>query len=520
MDLREIDASGPFKRSSRMPLDAVVRLHFEGTVAYQNGFAANVSATGMFVKHPDPPGLGTRLVFEFVIGEQRKPVQGAGIVAWVRERYEGPGRPAGIGIQFTEVDAQSRQHVAEALFEYLEMSLGAESPDAGEEAPAAARGRALEPLPPELEASLSEAQEPAPAPVPEPPPAPLPPARPTRSFAMATPVDGIEAQPDFSPAIPPDAAPAAADTRRATFSYATPSAEPEVASAETDDERIDRLVRAALSEEPLVGVETGAAASVKPSRSLPLWVWIAAGFVLLGAGWAGWQYWLAPGAKTERLPPAATASAAPTPAPRPPLSAVAAPQTTLADAVGATDAARTAPEIPLPRGVAPPAEPDAEGEPSEGAPVAAAATPPATAPAATPAPDAATDRSAPAVEPMPTEEGQPRARAVNDIDWTEATGVTVVTIAGDGPFPAGSFSYSEIGGEKARVLVRFKGLELPYRKASLPVGTAAVSGIRTGWHDRPGGAEQHIVIDLAGAHVRLEGFEALGSRIVLKLAAR
>ena len=52
--MREIDASGPFKRSTRMPLDAVVRLHFEGTVAYQNGFAANVSATGMFVKHPAP----------------------------------------------------------------------------------------------------------------------------------------------------------------------------------------------------------------------------------------------------------------------------------------------------------------------------------------------------------------------------------------------------------------------------------------------------------------------------------
>ncbi len=518
MDLREIDASGPFKRSTRMPLDAVVRLHFEGTVAYQNGFAANVSATGMFVKHPDPPPLGVRLVFEFVIGEQRKPVQGAGIVAWVRERYDGPGRPAGIGIQFTEVDAQSRQHLAEALFEFLEMSLGAESLDAGEEEPVVAR--ALEPLPPELEANLTEEQEAAPEPVPEPLPASPPPARPTRSFAMATPVDGIEAPPDFSPAIPPDVAPTSAEARRATFSYATPSAEPEVAPAESDDERIDRLVRAALSEEPLVGIETGAAASVKASRNLPLWVWVAAGFVLLGAGWAGWQYWLAPRAKAERLPPAAAASAAPTPAPRPPLSAVAAPQTTLADTVGATDAAQTAPEIPLPRGVAPPADAGAADEASEGAPVAAAATPLATAAAPTPARDAAPDRSAPAVEPMPAEEGQPRARSVSDIDWTEATGVTVVTIAGDGPFPAGSFSYSEIGGEKARVLVRFKGLELPFRKSSLPVGTAAVAGIRTGWHDRPGGAEQHIVIDLAGAGVRLEGFESLGSRIVLKLAVR
>ena len=32
----EEGATGDFQRSTRMPLDAVVRLHFEGTVAYQN----------------------------------------------------------------------------------------------------------------------------------------------------------------------------------------------------------------------------------------------------------------------------------------------------------------------------------------------------------------------------------------------------------------------------------------------------------------------------------------------------
>ena len=68
------NVSGEFQRSTRMPLDAVVRLHFQGTVAYQNGFAANVSATGMFVKHPAPPPLGTQLVFEFNLGADRKPV--------------------------------------------------------------------------------------------------------------------------------------------------------------------------------------------------------------------------------------------------------------------------------------------------------------------------------------------------------------------------------------------------------------------------------------------------------------
>jgi len=121
------NVSGEFQRSTRMPLDAVVRLHFQGTVAYQNGFAANVSATGMFVKHPAPPPLGTQLVFEFNLGAERKPVQGAGEVVWVRDKYLGPGQPAGVGIRFLQLDSQSRDHIAEALFEYLEQSLTEDS---------------------------------------------------------------------------------------------------------------------------------------------------------------------------------------------------------------------------------------------------------------------------------------------------------------------------------------------------------------------------------------------------------
>ena len=71
--------------------------------------------------------LGTSLVFEFNLGPQRKPVQGSGEVVWVRERYLGPGQPAGIGIRFSQLDAQSRDHIAEALFEFLERSLAEDS---------------------------------------------------------------------------------------------------------------------------------------------------------------------------------------------------------------------------------------------------------------------------------------------------------------------------------------------------------------------------------------------------------
>jgi uncharacterized protein (TIGR02266 family) len=517
MDLREFDASGPFKRSTRMPLDAVVRLHFEGTVAYQNGFAANVSATGMFVKHPDPPPIGTRLVFEFVTGEQRKPVQGAGLVAWVRERYEGPGRPAGIGIQFTEVDSQSRQHIAEALFEFLEASLGGEDleREAGPEP-----SPALPALVPLAAAPPAEAE-------PEPPYG----ARPAPTFAMAIPAGAAEPPSGFSPAIPPDPpvppVPEPARDRRATFSYADSAPEP--AATESEEARVERLVRNALAEEPFAG-----AAAARSEDAGGRWIAIAVVAVLLAVGgWAAWRYLSSKTPAPER-PTATAALPAPTPTPRPPLAAVAEPQTTLAAAVGATDAAVTAPETPLPAG----APADDAGDEGEATPANDAndandannagktgdASVPADAePDPTPAAPVVKPRPIPpatAAAAAPADEGAPRARALTDIDWTEATGITVVTLAGDGVFPVGSYSYSEIGDDKPRVLVRFKGLDLAYRKAGLTVGTGAVAAIRTGWHDRPGGAEQHVVIDLAGGNVRLEGFEALGSRIVLKLAAR
>ena len=51
-----------FYRTTRMPLDAVVRLHFEGTVAYQNGFAANVIADVLNESRLVPKGWGDATV--------------------------------------------------------------------------------------------------------------------------------------------------------------------------------------------------------------------------------------------------------------------------------------------------------------------------------------------------------------------------------------------------------------------------------------------------------------------------
>lgn len=312
-----------FGRATRVPLESVVRLHFEGEVSYQNGFSANLSATGMFVKHPEPHPIGSRLVFECLIGQKRQPVQGSGQVVWVRPRYEGPGLPAGMGIEFLDLDNQSRDHLTEALFEYLEESLSGlvfageteeeivpeatESPGGGGEvlaAPSAAPEMEVWEAPSTPpEAFHPEAGEPAPAflaaePFP-PPPAPV------SAESLATPA---------APVWLPDAA------------VAPPFEEPAAAWSETEDD---------------YGL-TPATGHRRP------WLWgaLAAGVVIAAA--AGWFWWPRP-AGTPAAPAAAVAEDAAQPAPAPVAErAVAEPVAEPATADSAAAVAAAAPSSPAP----------------------------------------------------------------------------------------------------------------------------------------------------------------------------
>jgi uncharacterized protein (TIGR02266 family) len=453
-----------FHRSTRMPLDAVVRLHFEGTVAYQNGFAANVSALGMFVKHPDPPAIGTRLVFEFVLGEERKPVQGGGIVTWARERYEGPGRPAGVGIQFTELDALSRQHIAEALFEFLETQLGvdvADHPDVPNLLAAIPTSTVVE-MPGEDAAPAGGADEPQ---------AEL----------------GFEASDDAGAAVVPRPAAAAPAPFRLFGDSPAGGGSFGVDEAETPREE---LFSPLTPPEPMdLGESSYGAAR---SRERPLWQPLAIAAGIAAAGFAGWWFLAGPGAEARQTaaPPPVTA-AEPAPAPRPPLDPQPGPGTTLAEAVGAmppeaaspaagTEAEATAEEPVVPAATTPPAR-------------AAAAAPPATAPAAG------------------------RATRVTDIRWRAVAGGTDVTLVGDGDFRAGSYRWFEMRDARPRVLVRLVGMAAGYPRASLDAGTLELAGIRVGYHEKPGGNELHVVLDLSSLDIEVAGVEASGGELLVRL---
>ena len=494
------NVSGEFQRSTRMPLEAVVRLHFQGTVAYQNGFAANVSATGMFVKHPAPPPLGTQLVFEFHIGAARKPVQGAGEVVWVRERYLGPGQPAGVGVHFLQLDTQSRDHVAEALFEYLEQSLGDNSllDDSG-----MSYGSAT----PAAEAAAPKAAAVG-APFADPGasgtvrievPAGLAGSAAVAAPTAAQPFDlaSLEKLPQRSAlAVPPEA--------KRPFSVFSPLDE---ADPQTAD-----IVREALRDEPpLPSIAAAAAVSARPGSP-----WRMVLLILALAGAAGTFAWYQWGSKVRagRSGSATGALASPTePAPvsppagrRPePLAAAPAPGTTLVQEVG-IDPRALSPAAAQPRSGATTAPPE---EPSD---VAVAAADAAGAPA----------EARP--EQLPVPQNLARARRLLGIDWNESgepPGQTTLMLAGDAAFATGSFSYSEIGGENPRVLIKLKNMENPYRGPAPHGGGGLVRGVRTGFHVTTTGNEIHVVVDLARSGVRVVSLAPSGSdgsALTLRLA--
>lgn len=460
------DSSLPdFHRSTRMPLDAVVRLHFEGTVAYQNGFAANVSATGMFVKHPDPPPLGTRLVFEFVLGEERKPVQGAGVVAWAREKYEGPGRPAGIGIQFTEVDPLSRQHIAEALFAFLETQLGDELAESKDVVDLVATTSTRTPVDLVRAMGREEEEERAAA---QPPPAPSP--APPRAGPLLRDIDVAEAQPAPFRIFEEEAeVPAAAEGGLFT---------PEIPPDEIAPLR---------------------AAAQRKAKSP--WPAIAIGAAVAVGGVALWWFLAGPGSIPEPAPAVETTPAPrPAPPPRPALSPEPGTGATLAEVVGAAGA--KAPE-PLPVETAPPAAapaPEVEAEP--------AAQQPAPQPAAAP----------PAPAPVPA--AGARISRVSAIEWEEASGLTVVVLTGDAPIVSGSYRWNEIRDANPRVLFRFTQMAAGYPKTLLQAGTPELKQVRVGYHEKPAGNELHVVLDLAAPNVEVASVEAAGNRLYVRLAGR
>lgn len=104
-----------FRKSTRAPLVAPVEIQYAGVKKKESLFTANISVDGMFVQAPTPKPVGVSLRFELHVHKNADAIRGFGEVAWLRVRHEGPGLPAGMGIQFRYVEENSAQPLRQAV---------------------------------------------------------------------------------------------------------------------------------------------------------------------------------------------------------------------------------------------------------------------------------------------------------------------------------------------------------------------------------------------------------------------
>ncbi len=114
-------------------------------------------------------------------------------------------------------------------------------------------------------------------------------------------------------------------------------------------------------------------------------------------------------------------------------------------------------------------------------------------------------------------EGEPAPEpleALKDLGWRRTGGGVEVTIEVEGGLPEGSWSESRLT-DPPRQLVQFNGVSRPYPTRTIEVGAGGVRQLRTGYHSRASGSEQHVVIDLVDPRVVLDKAQAEGSTLRL-----
>lgn len=141
--------------------------------------------------------------------------------------------------------------------------------------------------------------------------------------------------------------------------------------------------------------------------------------------------------------------------------------------------------------------------------------------AGTPAPEPAPPAGVPATQvPAPSEPPKPTGpplTAVEDITWEEAFGGTDVILWGDGAIRSEVYERTRIDGNPPRELIRLKGIERPFPKSRVVVGSGEVLQVRIGYHTRPGGNELHVVLDLAHPDVTVTRVEEGEDRLRIHL---
>lgn len=451
------DYSNIPRDSRRVPLAAKVSFKFERFSGFISEFSANISPTGMYIttKTPEPPG--SMLDFEFRLGDGFEIIQGKGEVVWTRAIAEGPNRPPGMGIRFLELSEGSKELIYRIVDQYIQ--------DGG--TPFDVSLRPPDPVP----VTPVVFPEPVPAtPAAPPEPAALSPFPELPDSGVLPPVDTSAWLPKLpqdlasppGPASPAVGAPPDDDDFPPFMPPLPPLDEPEP-------------VRPTLS----FGGMAAASAPPQKSRVLPM-VLVGLALALAAAGYLFRDTLLGlvgMGGGEE------TAAADLTPMQRPPARPQAAPPPTPQQEEGTVIEEE---ETPLPEVVRRKEE---------------------EATAATPAPAPAAPAPAPA---------GPALTVLEKVGFEQAFGGTDIVLQGNGVVRTESYEESRMG-DPPRELIRLFCIARPYPSAKVAVGTGEVKQVRLGFHEKPGGNELHVVIDLASPGVKVTRIEAKGNQLRIHL---
>lgn len=453
------DYSNIPRDSRRVPLAAKVAFKFDRFSGFISEFSQNISPTGMFITTKTPELPGNLLDFEFRLGDGFEIIQGKGEVVWTRAIAEGPNRPPGMGIRFLDLSEGSKELIYRIVDQYVQ--------DGG--TPFDVSLRPPDPVPlsfPETAPAASAADSPFPD---LPDSGVLPPVDSSSWLPPLPPVPPVPETPQ-APQAPQHTGfnpPQAADDDFPPFMpYLPPMDEPEP-------------VRPTLA----FGGLGAASVPEKKSRLLPValaglvLVLAAAGYLFRGslmrmAGMGG----------GETIAAADPGPAPMTPAERPPVG-------------------QQAP---------PPAPQEQEGtviEEEDGSP------------SDTPLPEAVRRR-----EPTPEMAAIPSAAApsgpamtiLEKITFEQAFGGTDIVLQGDGAIRPETYEESRMG-DPPRELIRLFGIARAYPATKVAVGTGEVKQVRLGFHEKSGGNELHIVIDLASPGVKVTRVEAKDRQLRIHL---
>jgi molecular chaperone DnaK len=102
------------KRSGqRTPVGLLIRLSYGTLDQFVERFASNISRGGVFIRTREPRAVGTLLAFELRLQGGEAVVKGRGVVRWIQPENPAAHPPTapGMGVQFLELDARSRELV-------------------------------------------------------------------------------------------------------------------------------------------------------------------------------------------------------------------------------------------------------------------------------------------------------------------------------------------------------------------------------------------------------------------------